>query len=60
MDIPDQGLDAHHVVALAGQEHEADQAAQGIHKGDDLGGQAAARSPDGLISSPPFAPLAFW
>ena len=47
-------------MALAGQEDEANQIAQGINQGDDLGGQTAARPPDGLILSPPFAPLAFW
>src|SRR5918998_917896 len=35
-------------------------AEQGVDQGDDLGGQPAARAADGLISSPPFAPLAFW
>ena len=59
-DIADQGRDADHVMALAGQEHEADQIPQGIDEGDNFGGQAAPRSPDGLILSPPFAPLAFW
>ncbi len=49
-----------HVMALTGQQHETDQASQGIHQGDDLGGQASSRSPDGLILSPPLAPLAFW
>ncbi len=58
--IADQRLDADHIVTLAGQEDEADQAAQSIHKGDDLGRQAASRASDGLIASPPFAPLAFW
>jgi hypothetical protein len=47
-------------MALTGQQHETDQASQGIHQGDDLGGQAASRSPDGLNLSPPLAPLAFW
>ena len=49
-----------HVMALTGQQHETDQASQGIHQGDDLGCQAPSRSPDGLILSPPLAPLAFW
>ena len=59
-DIADQGLDAHHIMALARQKHEADQVPQGIDQGDDLGGQTTPRAPDGLILSPPFAPLAFW
>jgi hypothetical protein len=47
-------------VALAGQEHEAHQVAQRIDQRDNLGGQSAARASDGLMLSPPFAPLAFW
>jgi hypothetical protein len=47
-------------MALTGKQHETDQAPQGIHQGDDLGGQATSRSSDGLILSPPLAPLAFW
>jgi hypothetical protein len=47
-------------MALAGKQHEPDQASQCIHQGDDLGGQASSRSADGLILSPPLAPLAFW
>jgi hypothetical protein len=58
--VPDQGLDADCVMALTGKQHETDQAPQGIHQGDDLGGQATSRSSDGLILSPPLAPLAFW
>ena len=58
--VMDQGLDTNHVMALTGQQHETDQVSQGVHQGDDLGGQASSRSPDGLILSPPLAPLAFW
>jgi hypothetical protein len=47
-------------VALTGQQHEADQISKGIYKGDDFAAQSAARAPDSLILSPPFAPLAFW
>jgi hypothetical protein len=46
-------------VALAGQQDEAHQIAEGIDEGDDLGGQAAARAADRLILGPPLAPLAF-
>src|SRR3546814_6256666 len=52
----DQRRDTDAVVALAGQEHEAHQIAQRVDQSHDLGGQAAARAADGLISSPPFAP----
>jgi hypothetical protein len=60
LNIADQRLDTHHVVTLAGQEHEADQATQSIDEDNDLGRQTSSRAPDGLIASPPFAPLAFW
>ena len=53
----DQGLD--HVVALAGQKNKPDEVSQGVNHGDDLGGQAAFRTADGLSFSPPLAPLAF-
>jgi len=46
-------------ATLAGQQAEADQIAKGVHQGQNLGGQSAFRAPDGLIESPPFAPLAF-
>jgi hypothetical protein len=46
-------------VALAGQQDEAHQIAEGIGEGNDLGGQAAARAADRLILGPPLAPLAF-
>src|ERR671932_334408 len=59
-DALDQRLHADAVVPLAGQQDEAHQVAERIDQGDDLGRQAAARAADGLISSPPFAPLAFW
>lgn len=55
-----QRFDTDHVVALTGQQHEADQISKGIYKGDDFAAQTAARAPDSLILSPPFAPLAFW
>src|SRR5918997_2386806 len=59
-DALDQRPHADAVVALAGQQDEAHRVAEGVDQGDDLGGQPAARAADGLISSPPFAPLAFW
>ncbi len=59
-DVLDQRGNAFQVVSLAGQEMKVEQVAQGIDQGHDLRGQSAARSPDGLSLSPPFAPLAFW
>src|SRR3712207_2026584 len=59
-DAFDQRPHADAVVALAGQQDEAHQGAERIDQGDDLGGQPAARVADGLMLSPPFAPLAFW
>jgi len=56
----DQRFDTNAVVALPWQENEARQISQGIDEGDNLGGQSSLRTPDGLILSPPFAPLAFW
>src|SRR3712207_5247044 len=47
-------------MALARQQDEAHEVAEGVDQGDDLGRQAAAGAADGLISGPPFAPLAFW
>jgi hypothetical protein len=45
---------------LARQQHKAHQIAECVGQGDDLGGQAAARTPNGLSLGPPLAPLAFW
>src|SRR3712207_2183283 len=59
-DALDKRRHADGVVALARQQHEAHQVAQRVHQGDDLGGQAATGAADGLMLSPPFAPLAFW
>jgi len=58
-DTLDQRLHADAVVALAGQQDEAHQIAEGIGEGNDLAGQAAARAADRLILGPPLAPLAF-
>jgi len=48
----------HAVVALAGKKNEAGQIAQRVDERNDLGRQAAPRFADGLIVSPPFAPVA--
>src|SRR3984893_834973 len=58
LDVCDQRLDTNAVVTLAGKKNEADQIAQRICQRHDLGSQAAARAADGLIESPPFAPVA--
>ena len=52
LDILDKRLDADAVMPLTGQENEAGQIALRVDQGHDLGRQAAARSADGLISSP--------
>ena len=56
-DLPDQWRDAFHVMRLTGQQQKADQVAKRIDKGHDFCRQAAARAPDGLSLSPPFAPV---
>src|ERR1700712_2523921 len=48
------------VVALSRQQDEADEVAQGIDQRDDFARQVATRASDGMLFSPPFAPLAFW
>jgi hypothetical protein len=48
------------VTFLAGGEHEANGTSQATHSQMDFGAQAASRASDGLILSPPFAPLACW
>lgn len=48
------------VASLARGEDETDRASQSAHSQVDLGAQAASRASDGLILSPPFAPLACW
>ena len=55
-DAVQQRLDADAVVALARQQDEAREVAERVDQRHDLGGQAAARLADSLISSPPFAP----
>jgi hypothetical protein len=60
VDPGDQRRDAEAVVPLARQENETRQIAQRIDQRDDLGRQTAARSADGLILSPPLAPVPFW
>lgn len=50
----DQGLDADAVVTLAGQQDEANEIAEDVDQGHDLGSQAAMRATYGLILSPPF------
>src|SRR3954470_22199471 len=44
------------VEALSGQQNEADEVAQGIGEGQDLGPHAALEAADSLARSPPFAP----
>ena len=56
-DAGDENVKAGDVVTLARQEHEADQIAERIDERRNLRRQAAARLADGLILSPPFAPV---
>jgi hypothetical protein len=57
IDILDQWLSANAVMALTRQKHEANKIAQRIGERHNLGRQPAARMADGLIVSPPFAPV---
>lgn len=60
LEAGDQRRDTDAVVALARQQDEADQVAERIDQGNDLGRQAAARAANGLSASPPFAPAPCW
>src|SRR5215210_5412384 len=55
-DALDQRCDPDGIEALSGQQHEADEIAQGIGEGQDFGRHAALGAADGLARSPPFAP----
>jgi hypothetical protein len=46
-------------VPLARQQDEVDQVAERIDQRNNLRGQAATRTPNGLTLCPPFAPVAF-
>jgi len=56
----DQVRDTGNLTALTRQKFEADEVSKRIRQRQDLGRQSAFRSADGLILSPPLAPLAFW
>jgi hypothetical protein len=56
-DAGHENVKAGDVVTLARQEHEAHQIAERIDERRNLRRQAAARLADGLILSPPFAPV---
>src|SRR5215212_8732084 len=56
----DQRAGLGRITSLAGCEREPDRASQAPDRQMDLGAQAAARAPNGLILSPFFAPLACW
>jgi hypothetical protein len=47
-------------MALTGQKNEAHEITQCIDQRHDFGRQPAARTADGLILGPPFAPVPFW
>ena len=56
-DAGDENVEARNVVPLARQEHEAHQIAERVNERCNLRRQAAARLADGLVLSPPFAPV---
>lgn len=56
IDAFDQRRNAHRIIAMAGQEFEADQIAKGIGQGQDFGCQPAFGLAYSLALSPPFAP----
>ena len=60
LEAGDQRRDADAVVALARQQDEADQIAERIDQGNDLGRQAAARAASGPSASLRFAPAPCW
>jgi hypothetical protein len=60
LNIFDQRLDTDAVMTLPRQKDEAHEIAEGIDQCHDLGRQAAARAADGLILSPPLAPVPCW
>ena len=60
VDPLDQRRNADAVVALAGKQQEARQVAERIDERDDFRRQPASRSADGLILSPPLAPVPCW
>jgi hypothetical protein len=57
LDAGDQGFDTNGVMPLTRQQHKARQIAERIDQSDDFGRQPAAGAADGLILSPPFAPV---
>ena len=48
------------LATLAGKQFETNEITQGVGERKNFGRQSAFRAPNGLIESPPFAPLAFW
>lgn len=56
----DQGTRLGHIAHLARRKRKAHRASQSSDSQVDFGAQAAARTANGLILSPPFAPLACW
>lgn len=57
VDAIDQVVCCDAVMALSGKQDETGKVTERIDEGDDLCRQAAARAPDGLMASPPFAPM---
>src|SRR5262249_35582133 len=59
-DAGHENIEACDVVTLTRQQHEANQIAECVDERYDLRGKTAARLADGLIASPPFAPVPCW
>jgi hypothetical protein len=57
IDAGQESVERGDVMPLTRQQHEADQIAESVNEDRSLGGQTAARPANGLILSPPFAPV---
>ena len=60
LEVGDQRAGLRNITGLTGRQSEPDWATQAAHGEMEFGAQAAARTADGLILSPPFAPAACW
>src|ERR1051325_4645023 len=56
LDTRDQRRHPRCIKALSGQQHKADEIAESVGQGQDLGCHAALGAANGLARSPPFAP----
>ncbi len=51
---------ANNLAALPGMQTETHEIAKSVNQSQNLGGQSPFGTSDGLIESPPLAPVAFW